>query len=202
MRVLAVVAAVALGGQVPAGTAAAAERGPGARHCAIGLTAKTPDHVRGASAENEAAPVTCFGTLAESIEFASGGRISRAEVDRAKGPDELDRVIANSAAVSTRARAEANPLLGFHYDYTDFGGDSAVYYGANGTGCYGATYGISNVGDYWNDDFASGKSYSNCDHTVFENANYLGAQSDADSVHSDYGLLAEEVTSIAYTPWP
>ncbi|WP_433265451.1 hypothetical protein ACQPZF_37990 [Actinosynnema sp. CS-041913] len=201
VRLCAALGAFVLAGQALTASIASAQpaqdAGKEIRHCAIGLQPRAADY-RPGQAENENPQVDCFATIAEAVEFASAGRIPRARLAGVKGPEELLRIVGESDAVTNSARIAANPLLGIHYDYTDYGGGSHTYYGENGTGCStGITYGVGYVGDSWNDDFASGRSYSNCQHTMYEHLNYGGANNTWWNT-SNYGALAEEITSIVY----
>lgn len=93
-----------------------------------------------------------------------------------------------------------NPVLGVHYDDTHKRGGSMTIYATSGFGCYGVTYGVGYVGDYWNDDVEAGYSYPNCDHQVFEHDNYGGARSATVGRFGTYELLNNEVSSILYIP--
>lgn len=184
-------------------TAGAESAGAQERHCAAAVAALTPQQVDRARNGRKSVPapkVTCFRSFAEAVSYASGGRVSRAAVARAEGAADLGALLGESGAISTPGRAATNPLLGIHYDYTYWRGGSMTIYATSGFGCYGVSYGVGYVGNYWNDDVESGYSYSNCDHQVFEHYNYSGTQSATVTGFGTYELLNNEVSSILYVP--
>ncbi|MEO6088698.1 MAG: hypothetical protein ABIQ18_36870 [Umezawaea sp.] len=191
LKAFAVLAAFVLIGQMVVAGSANADSKESKGHCAIGLQARVADYVPGITKENTDALVNCFNSQGEMIEFATGGRISRTEIEHGR--------LASLAELSPDFSEAGNPLLGILYDYTNFEGSSLIFYGENGSGCYGGvTYGWRNVGPAWNDEFSSGQSFSNCGHEVYEHAGYDGARSGTATLFYSYGLLNEQVTSVVF----
>lgn len=184
-------------------SAGAENAGAQEKHCAAGIAPLSPqqiDRARNGRAAVPAPKVTCFRSFAEAVSFASDSRVSRGAVQRAQNAIDLRALLGESGAISTPGQAATNPLLGIHHDYTYWRGGSMTIYATSGFGCYGVTYGVGYVGNYWNDDVESGNSYSNCDHQVFEHYDYVGTQSATVTGFGTYHLLNNEVSSILYVP--
>lgn len=164
-----------------------------ARHCVAGIPAVPAD---GATAAESTSEPICFDTFAESIDFATGGRLTL--TPSAKSVDEAQ--LRDAGAVSTSDAQVARPLLGVEYQNSSYGGDSLVLYGSSGTGCYaGDWYGFPNMASFgFNNRISSAKMYSNCLGKHLDGTSYTGDYTYCDSSCSSLGSMNDRTSSIKF----
>lgn len=162
-RVGAVAAVAILAVALLAWPASADDRAAGSgepAHCAAILQPS------GSSAAVAAPAVRCFGTIAESVAYATDGAIRLS-------PGQRYPTAAQAAAAGRNSAASV--LLGIEYGDRDFTGSTLSLSGTSGTGCYnGVSYGFASLPSGWNDEISSSKAYSNCHGWHYEHT-YSGA---------------------------
>jgi hypothetical protein len=90
--------------------------------------------------------------------------------------------------------------IGTEWDGTGFAGSSRSFSAAE-TCSPGVIWSVSYVGDTWNDRFQSGKGFGGCDtNKKFADSNFGGAVLTCSPNCSDYGSLANEVSSLRWRP--
>jgi hypothetical protein len=138
----------------------------------------------------ELEPVGCFATYDQALEAGSATSI---DVSATTSPDTLTDETA--ALLSTASSV----LIGTEYDGLNFGGGSQSYF-ATST-CSGVSWSVANVGSEWNDRFQSGKGFGGCDtNKKFQHENFGGNVKTCTPNCSDYGALANQVTSLRWRP--
>lgn len=133
--------------------------------------------------------VGCFSTYERALEAGAGNSI---DVARGVTPQTLTDELLDPPSVF------ASVLIGTEYDGSNFTGGSNSYF-APTTCTSSTTWQVANVGATWNDRFQSGKGFGGCDtNRKFEHQNYGGAVRLCTPNCSDYGALANEVTSLRW----
>ncbi|PPK63823.1 hypothetical protein CLV40_12467 [Actinokineospora auranticolor] len=139
----------------------------------------------------------CFDTIGAGLVYATGGAISAESAAGVDTPAKAGALV-EAAEGKTGAGALA-VVIGLFYDSNNYGGGTILTI-TTSTGCSPTLgFGTSYVGDYANDDIASGKSFSSCKHKVWEDAYYWGANYGWTYGTSGYGLLDEEISSIEFS---
>lgn len=159
-----IVALVAVGTLSAADTAVANPLPAGAAwSCAVGLSAG------GSHTSHYGRPtIHCFSTFAAALRYATRGRVEVA----ADATTVTGAQLVAAHAASTPTQPASNPVLGFEYVDSNYGGTYDVLYGSNGTGCYnGVTYGFPSLGGL-NDVISSAKGLSGCYGIHYQNVNY------------------------------
>lgn len=136
-------------------------------------------------------PVGCYATYAEALEAGSGTSL---QISGSATPSTL-----TDETVSLLSGA-SEVLIGTEYDGFGFAGASESYF-APATCSSGVNWGVANVGAEWNDRFQSGKGFGGCDtNRKFQHQNFEGAVRTCTPNCSDYGSLANQVTSLRWRP--
>jgi hypothetical protein len=136
--------------------------------------------------------VGCYDTFAESLAAGSGGSI---KVSSTTTPRQLTNAMVTDAAPA----AGDDTLIGTEWGSVNFSGGSSSYYAPDS--CAGTVYAVAYVGDFWNDQFASGKGFGGCDtNRKFQHANFGGDVLTCTPNCSDYGALRNEVSSLKWRP--
>ena len=157
-------------------------------HCAVGVAPIV-------SGQPSPAPViNCFSTFAESIEFATAGRVQLGAADAQVSAADL----AEAGAVTTEQSLMAGPLLGVEYDGANFSAGSLALYGTSGSGCYGVTYGFAGMPAGWNDRVSSARAYSGCDSWHYSNGGYGGDVRVCATVCTGFGAMTNRTSSIVF----
>jgi hypothetical protein len=158
-------------------------------HCAVQLHAGDPN----GKAMDHATLVGCYATFAEAVAAGSDGAI---RLDEAAAPASLTDAMVQEATV----QAAGNVLIGTEFTETSFDGESKSYFAPNA--CSGSqVWEVSYVTDAWNDDFESGKGFGGCDHNKkFAASNFGGAVITCTPNCTNYGALANEVSSLRWRP--
>jgi hypothetical protein len=132
--------------------------------------------------------VGCYPSYEEALEAGLGG-----SVDLAAGVTPMmltDEMVTPEAATSV--------VIGTEYDLSGFLGESTSYT-ASTTCSSSTTYQVANVGAEWNDRFQSGKGFGGCDtNRKFQHENFGGAVRLCTPNCTDYGTLANQVTSLRW----
>jgi len=157
-----------------------------AEHCVFRLVPlETIGLVTSASIE----VVGCFSTYQQALEAGAG---HSTDVARGTTPQTLTDEPLRSPTVA------GSVLIGTEYDGSNFAGGSNSYF-APTTCTSSTTWQVANVGAAWNDRFQSGKGFGGCDtNRKFEHQNFGGAVRLCTPNCSDYGTLANEVTSLRW----
>ncbi len=167
------------------GASAAAEAGS---HCAVGVAPIV-------SGQPTRAPViNCFSSFAESIEFATSGRVQLDAADAQVSATQL----AKAGAATTEPSLAAGPLLGVEYDGANFSAGSLALYGTSGSGCFGVTYGFAGMPAGWNDRVSSARAYSGCDSRHYANGSYGGEVRVCATVCTGFGAMTNRTSSIVF----
>jgi hypothetical protein len=159
-------------------------------HCAYRLDPVSYD----ASARTVSAElllIGCYDTFAESLASGSDGAI---QVSSSTTPGGL-----TDAMVTESTTAGDDTLIGTEWGSVSFSGGSSSYFAPDS--CAGTVYAVAYVGDFWNDQFASGKGFGGCDtNRKFEHSNFGGSVLTCTPNCSDYGSLRNEVSSLKWRP--
>lgn len=159
-----------------------------AQHCVARLVPLEP--VAGSTLA-ELEPIGCFDSYDLALEAGSGAAI---DVSTDTTPQSLS--VETAAALST----SSSVLIGTEYNGFLFLGDSQSYF-APSTCSSGVTWSVDNVGPEWNDRFQSGKGFGGCDtNKKFQHENFGGNVKTCTPNCSDYGALANQVTSLRWRP--
>jgi hypothetical protein len=159
-----------------------------AQHCVARLVPMEP--IAGPTLA-ELEPVGCFTSFDEALEAGAGTTI---DVSADVSPQTLSDQTA--AALSTASSV----LIGTEYDGFLFLGNSQSYF-APSTCSAGVIWSVGNVGAEWNDRFQSGKGFGGCDtNKKFQHENFGGNVKTCTPNCSDYGSLANQVTSLRWRP--
>jgi hypothetical protein len=135
--------------------ALAAGAAPSAQHCVA----------RAIPADSTAAAVvTCYGTFAQSIRAATGGRVSL-PATAAPGSVTPDQLNAGPLAPDTTY------VLSIDYAGSNFTGNTLTWTQSSRCGSFQA----SSMPSGWNDVVSSVAAYSNCANTLYQNNNFGGA---------------------------
>ncbi len=187
----------------PAQAAQAATKAPDrARHCAVGMPAMpaagSTGAARAATGAHLAKPsrVSCFGSFAESVSYATAGRVRLGPGARSVSTRQLQA----AGVVSTRAALAAQPLVGIEYENSNYGGDSLVLYGSSGSGCYSGTwYGFPSMSSLGFDNrISSARTYSNCLGRHHDGTSYTGSYRYCDGSCSTFGTMNDRTSSIKF----
>jgi hypothetical protein len=157
-------------------------------HCAVGVSPITPGQ------PTPAPVITCFSTFAESMEFATRGKVQLDAADATVSAQQL----VESGAVATANALAAGPLLGVEYDGSNYSGGSLALYGTGGSGCYGVTYGFAGMPGGWNDRVSSARAYSGCDSWHYDSSGYRGSVRVCATVCSGFGAMTNRTSSIVF----
>ena len=172
----------------------------------------------------------CFDTFSEALESITGEQVADPGVDagdrtaiarvveahdaRAHAAY-LNRVaataprLAASASLATASTpasaslsASSNLVLGAVWKNKNWTGGSKVLYAANGSGCYGTTYGFPHTSSFgMNDTISSVTAYYNCATTLYKDANYKGTNRTYQVDTAYVGdTMNDEASSIVYRP--
>jgi hypothetical protein len=166
------------------GPAGAAEE----QHCVSRLVPLEPV---GGHTLAELEPIGCFPTYDQALEAGSGTTV---DVSASVTPGTLTEEEASLLGTVSLV------LIGTEFDGFDFGGSSKSYF-APSTCSAGVIWGVDNVGAEWNDRFQSGKGFGGCDtNKKFQHENFAGNVKTCTPNCSDYGALANQVTSLRWRP--
>ena len=139
----------------------------------------------------ELEPIGCFATYDQALEAGSGTTI---DVSAAVTPETLTEDAAALLGTSSTV------LIGTEWDGFGFAGGSESYF-ASSTCTSGVIWGVDNVGAEWNDRFQSGKGFGGCNtNKKFQHENFTGNVKTCTPNCSDYGALANQVTSLRWRP--
>jgi hypothetical protein len=180
---------LAVGGALILAIATAAPaRAQGGAHCASMLVPLQPV---GGMTLAVLEPIGCFASYDQALEAGTGTSI---DVSPQLSPATLTEEAA--AEIST----SSSVVIGTEYDGYNFGGASESYF-APSTCSSGVVWGVANVGAEWNDRFQSGKGFGGCNtNRKFQHENFAGSVRSCTPNCSDYGALANEVTSLRWRP--
>jgi hypothetical protein len=157
-------------------------------HCASRLVPLEPV---GGRTLAELEPIGCFATYDQALEAGSGTTV---DASASTSPGTLTEEVAS--LLST----ESLVLIGTEFDGFGFAGNSQSYF-APSTCSSGVIWSVENVGAEWNDRFQSGKGFGGCDtNKKFQHENFAGNVKTCTPNCSDYGALANEVTSLRWRP--
>jgi hypothetical protein len=158
---------------------------PNERHCAVLLV-----HTDGSDTATQV-DLGCYSSFSEAVAAGSGGAVRLSP-----------RV--TPATLTQRMLDLADPdvpttvLIGTEYTLSGFTGSSKSYFAAD-TCSATDTWDVSYVTDAWNDDFESGRGFGGCDHNKkFHDSNFGGSVITCTPNCSDYGALANEVSSLRW----
>jgi len=135
--------------------------------------------------------IGCFATYEQALEAGSGTTIdASADVSPETLTEEAASLLSTASLV----------LIGTEFDGFGFAGSSQSYF-APSTCSSGVIWSVANVGAEWNDRFQSGKGFGGCDtNKKFQHENFAGDVKTCTPNCSDYGLLANQVTSLRWRP--
>ena len=133
---------------------------------------------------------TCFRTLAEVTNFASGGAIQLAA-----DATSLDVSLLRSASPSLTARY----IVGIEYENSGGGGSHHEFY--SDATCATHTFTYDHLGSIgWGDRISSARAYSGCNHSYhYEDAGFKGGVYDCKAYCPSMGALNDETSSIKWT---
>jgi hypothetical protein len=157
-------------------------------HCAVKLVPLEPVGGRTLAALEA---IGCYPTYDMALEAGTGTEL---DVSGDVSPGSLTE--GTAAQIGTTSSV----LIGTEYDGFGFGGDSRSYF-ASATCSSGVVWSVANVGATWNDRFQSGKGFGGCDtNKKFQHEDFTGDVKTCTPNCSDYGALANEVTSLRWRP--
>lgn len=156
------------------------------QHCAFRLVPLEPAGV-GTNASLEL--IGCFGTYEQALEAGIGVGI---DLGSEVTPQAFTEDVLPPPTVLTGV------LIGTEYDGAAFTNASTSYFAA--TTCTAVTtWQVANVGPEWNDRFQSGKGFGGCDtNRKYQHENFGGTVRTCTPNCSDYGALANQVTSLRW----
>jgi len=135
--------------------------------------------------------IGCYGTFSRALAAGSGGAI---HVSASMTPNRL-----TDSDLSGGTLADI-VLIGTEFFQRDYGGQSRSYF-SDSTCSDTNIVEWSYVGDQLNDTYASGKGFGGCDHNKkFEDAGFGGNVLTCTPNCSNYGALANEVSSLRWRP--
>lgn len=169
----------------PTAGAATAQGSPTGAHCAIQLES---------AGTGDAGPQHCFDTFAESIAFATGGRVQLPAGETTVSEHAL--VKAGVAATATSKTSSTN-VLGVEYQNHGYGGESTTL---TGTGdCYsGDRFDFDSLGG-WDNRISSAKTYSGCTGKHYQHNNRRGSVHTVYDSSSDFGGMDNRTSSIRFS---
>jgi hypothetical protein len=156
------------------------------QHCAFRLV---PLEAAGGVTNASLDLVGCFGSYEQALEAGIGHGIDVA-------PDVTPQNLIEEALPPPTILASV--LIGTEYDGSGYTGGSTSYFAA--TTCTAVTtWQVPNVGPEWNDRFQSGKGFGGCDtNRKYQHENFGGTVRTCTPNCSDYGALANQVTSLRW----
>jgi hypothetical protein len=133
--------------------------------------------------------IGCFGTYEQALEAGIGGGV---DLGSEVTPQAITEDLLPPTALLTGV------LIGTEYDGAAFTNASTSYFAA--TTCTAlTTWQVPNVGPDWNDRFQSGKGFGGCDtNRKYQHENFGGTVRTCTPNCSDYGALANQVTSLRW----
>jgi hypothetical protein len=161
------------------------------RHCVYRLV--TIDR-HGSVNETRADLIGCYATFSEAISAGTQGHV---RLPASMCPEQLTVRVLAAASTGTRA---GDVVLGTEFNLNGYAGASKNWTAA-ATCSANDIWDINYVGDQYNDMFNSGKGFGGCDHNrKFEHADFGGEAMTCTPNCSNYGTLANEVSSLRYRP--
>lgn len=156
------------------------------QHCAFHLV---PLESAGSATSASLDLVGCFSTYEQALEAGIGHATD-------VGPEVTPQTLTDDVLGSPTAITSV--LIGTEYDGSGYTGGSSSYFAA--TTCTSTTtWQVANVGATWNDRFQSGKGFGGCDtNKKFQHENFGGSVRTCTANCTDYGTLANEVTSLRW----
>jgi hypothetical protein len=156
------------------------------QHCAFRLVPLESD---GVATDASLDLVGCFGTYEQALE---AGFEQAVDVGSEVTPQTLADEVLPLPSILTSV------LIGTEYDGSGYTGGSNSYFASN-TCTSTTTWQVANVGATWNDRFQSGKGFGGCDtNKKFQHENFGGSVRTCTPNCTDYGTLANEVTSLRW----
>ncbi|MET9019515.1 hypothetical protein ABZV93_06005 [Actinopolymorpha sp. NPDC004070] len=166
------------------------------RHCAVGMPAMPATQSETGAHLTKPSRISCFGSFAESVSYATAGRVRLAPDARSVSTRQLQA----AGVVSTPAALASQPLVGIEYEDSNYGGDSLVLYGSSGSGCYSGTwYGFPSMSSLGFDNrISSARTYSNCLGRHHDGTSYTGSYRYCDGSCSTFGTMNDRTSSIKF----
>jgi hypothetical protein len=156
------------------------------QHCAFRLVPLESD---GVATDASLDLVGCFATYEQALE---AGFEQAVDVGSDVTPQTLTDEVLPLPSILTSV------LIGTEYDGSGYTGGSSSYF-ATTTCTSTTTWQVANVGATWNDRFNSGKGFGGCDtNKKFQHENFGGSVRTCTPNCTDYGTLADEVTSLRW----
>jgi hypothetical protein len=163
-------------------------QGRNGRHCAYRLVTVSR---HGSVNEARADLIGCYSTFAQSLAAGTGGSV---HVSDSMTPQRL-----TDAELQTGTRAGL-VAIGTEFNNNGYDGVSRSFF-AESTCSATDIWEWNYVGDDWNDRSNSGKGFGGCDHNKkFEAADFGGNVLTCTPNCTNYGILANEVSSLRYRP--
>jgi hypothetical protein len=160
----------------------------GGQHCVSRLVPLEPV---GGVTQARLEPIGCFATYDQALEAGSGTAI---DVSASVSPATL------TDATATLLGTASSVLIGTEFDGSLYLGSSQSYF-ASETCSTNVIWSVANVGSEWNDRFRSGKGFGGCDtNKKFQHENFGGDVKICTPNCSEYGSLADQVTSLKWRP--
>lgn len=166
-------------------------------------TAKKPRHCVKSLSKPDTR-TACYDNFTAAIAAATGGRITDAPADVRVAMND-QRLLAKLNATGEKKDTAAIPSaveapISTLFIDDGFDDDSLTYIG---TACTGPVSDIDfaepYVGDEWNDDFESIRTFNNCFARLWEHRDFKGAMLDFFGDRSDLGVLNDEVSSVQWS---
>lgn len=162
------------------------------RHCVQSLT-------------KPKAQTACYDTFTDAIRAATGGQITDAPADVRTAVND-QRLLERLRPTGETKNDDIQPrgverVIAILHSGANFGGSSLTY-SADGD-CTGSLFDIDfaepYVGDEWNDEAESIKTFANCRTRLFEHRDFTGAMIDFAGDRTDFGILADKVSSLQWS---
>ena len=161
------------------------------RHCAYRLV--TIER-HGSINETRAELVGCYSSFSDAISAGTQGRV------RLPASMTPQQVTDADLSAATNGTAAGDVVLGTEFNLNGYGGGSTNWT-ATATCSANDIWDINYVTDTYNDWANSGKGFGGCDHNrKFEHADLGGNALTCTPNCSNYGTLANEVSSLRYRP--
>jgi hypothetical protein len=167
-------------------------------------TAKKPRHcVQTLVALNT--PAVCYDNFTAAIAAATDGEVIDAPADvRVAMNDQglLARLNYTGGQKTIEPRiGTGSVLIGILFRNADFDGDTQLYQGNHfcSPDLTDIDFSFPYVGDSFNDDGESLRVFANCRARLFEHSNFQGAVIDWAGDRSDFGILADKVSSLQFS---
>jgi hypothetical protein len=181
------------------GTVCTVAAGSGEEHC-FDTASEAIESITGVPVTDPAVDAGDHAAFNRAVEHAND--VVKADRKAALAAPSLSAARTLSATTSVTTLASTPLILGALWKDRDWKGFGKVLYGANGSGCYNATYGFPHTRDFgYNDNISSITSYNNCATTLYKDSSYHGTsrtyQSDTAYVG---GTMNDETSSIVYRP--